>query len=399
MARGYGEPMGNEYGSDNNRDRWRDDDRERSSWRSGEQRPREGDDERGFFERAGEEIRSWFSDEDDNRGSARDYERSSSGGGSSWDRDNYNRSGSQGGGWSGGSSWDRDRSGGISDRDRERSYGRIGRGGSDYMSQDRTGFGGRGQGGMGRSGGGSGWEGQRERGFGPSRGGGYWSSPDRGDHGHMGGFEQSQSISSQRHGSGREHGFGGFRDESDFRGEHRSHPQSWGQANRGQSNWNRDRGQNEGSDRDRSRSQSDTHLGYGDFSGTLGGFGNQTFGSSQDDHYRSWRDRQMNQLDQDYSDYCSERQQQFHSDFDSWRRNRQNQPQGQRQDPDELALGTSSLAPTAGVSSSGTATGSSGESSAVGGGSLTGDSSGQADTTKETASAGSGVSGRSRNRS
>ena len=34
-------------------------------------------------------------------------------------------------------------------------------------------------------------------------------------------------------------------------------------------------------------------LGYGEFSGTLGGFGNQRFGSSQDDHYRSWRDRQM----------------------------------------------------------------------------------------------------------
>ena len=45
-------------------------------------------------------------------------------------------------------------------------------------------------------------------------------------------------------------------------------------------------------------------------------------GSSQDDHYRSWRDRQMQELDRDYQDYCREREQQFHQDFDSWRRNR-----------------------------------------------------------------------------
>lgn len=31
----------------------------------------------------------------------------------------------------------------------------------------------------------------------------------------------------------------------------------------------------------------------------------------------------MSALDQDYEDYCREREQQFHQDFDSWRRNRQ----------------------------------------------------------------------------
>ena len=57
----------------------------------------------------------------------------------------------------------------------------------------------------------------------------------------------------------------------------------------------------------------------------------RNFRSHQDDHYRSWRDQQMQALDRDYADYCREREQQFHSDFDSWRRNRgQNQqsPQG-----------------------------------------------------------------------
>lgn len=64
---------------------------------------------------------------------------------------------------------------------------------------------------------------------------------------------------------------------------------------------------------------------YEEFSGTLGGFGNQTFGSTPDDHYRSWRDRQMAQLDDDYRDYCKTREQQFHSDFDTWRSSRQDQ--------------------------------------------------------------------------
>ena len=61
-------------------------------------------------------------------------------------------------------------------------------------------------------------------------------------------------------------------------------------------------------------------------SGSLGGFGNQTsFGSGQDDHYRSWRDRQLAELDRDYEDYCREREQKFHSDFNTWRSSRTSQ--------------------------------------------------------------------------
>jgi hypothetical protein len=62
-----------------------------------------------------------------------------------------------------------------------------------------------------------------------------------------------------------------------------------------------------------------------------GGFGDRgdwersprNFSSRQDDHYLSWRDRQMRALDNDYADYCREREQQFHSDFENWRRSRQ----------------------------------------------------------------------------
>lgn len=53
----------------------------------------------------------------------------------------------------------------------------------------------------------------------------------------------------------------------------------------------------------------------------------RSYSSHPDDHYRSWRDKQMQQLDSDYRDYCREREQQFHSDFDTWRQNRQSQGQ------------------------------------------------------------------------
>lgn len=82
---GYGD---NRYGSDDDRsrggsggDRWRDRDGGRGgSW--GGERGRHGgdwdrgDEDRGFMERAGERVRSWFGDDDDDgRGRSRGYER------------------------------------------------------------------------------------------------------------------------------------------------------------------------------------------------------------------------------------------------------------------------------------------------------------------------------------
>jgi hypothetical protein len=77
------------------------------------------------------------------------------------------------------------------------------------------------------------------------------------------------------------------------------------------------------------------------FTGQQGGFGGSnewrenrsSFSSHPDDHYRSWRDRQIQSLDRDYQDYCREREQQFHSDFDSWRQNRQQSQGGAGQQP------------------------------------------------------------------
>lgn len=95
-------------------------------------------------------------------------------------------------------------------------------------------------------------------------------------------------------------------------------------------------------DRDRGMSHYGREHGYGGFQGDYGpsgrnqgGFGGRGdweraprgFRSRQDDHYQSWRDRQMDALDRDYADYCREREQQFHQDFDQWRQNRQSNRQ------------------------------------------------------------------------
>ena len=70
--------------------------------------------------------------------------------------------------------------------------------------------------------------------------------------------------------------------------------------------------------------------------------GRRSFSNSPDDHYRSWRQKQIDALDRDYADYCREREEQFHNDFDSWRSRKHGNRQllrtgmtqtGQSQDP------------------------------------------------------------------
>jgi hypothetical protein len=67
--------------------------------------------------------------------------------------------------------------------------------------------------------------------------------------------------------------------------------------------------------------------GQGDYRGSSGrqsfSSGAQHGGWHQDDQYRSWRARQIEQMDRDYQDYCREHSGRFHSDFDGWRQGRQ----------------------------------------------------------------------------
>ena len=84
-------------------------------------------------------------------------------------------------------------------------------------------------------------------------------------------------------------------------------------------------GGNERWDSDRERRHN--FSGVGRF-GT-GQEGGQRGGGLHDDHYRSWRDRQIAELDRDYEEYCREREQEFGSSFDSWRQQRRSQTQDQ----------------------------------------------------------------------
>ena len=182
-----------------------DDDRQRSG----------GREERGFFERAGEEVRSWFGD-DQSRDQGRGAYGGSGGGAQSWGQ-----------------------------------------------AQDE---------------------------------------PGRGHYG----SESGGRYTGQYQGYGAEHGTGGF--QGDYRG-----------------------GQGQGGFGGRG----DWEDGRQSFSSGSGGQsrGNQSFngrsGHPMDDHYRSWRDRHIAELDRDYEDYCRENRQDFHSSFDGWRQNRRSAPGGQ----------------------------------------------------------------------
>ena len=86
------------------------------------------------------------------------------------------------------------------------------------------------------------------------------------------------------------------------------------------------RGGSYGRERGFGRNEGDDHRrrneGFGDYSE------GRRLSANPDDHYRSWRDRHMSELDRDYADYCREREQQFHRDFSDWRRSRKQASSG-----------------------------------------------------------------------
>jgi len=119
------------------------------------------------------------------------------------------------------------------------------------------------------------------------RGGGGYDRSEPWGGGDWAGERGGDARSSPSH-YGREHGFGGF--QGDYGG-----------------------GQDQGG-----------FGGRGDWQGGRQSFSSRgSTGSLHDDHYRSWRDRQIEQMDRDYEEYCWERSHHFPSDFDSWRRSRQ----------------------------------------------------------------------------
>jgi hypothetical protein len=268
---------------DNRRDRNPDFERsgERGDFRSGRR------DDRGFFERAGDEIASWFGDEDAERRRREDERMNRSGG---WNRDNN---------WTRGRDFDR---GYGRDFDRDRggfrgSSGDFGR--NRWRDEDR-----------------SRWQqGRSERDY--ERMGYAGQDHDYSARGGIGGMSNPDYMSPTgpsfgyggRYGAGTDSGYGSGGYGSEYRG----------------SEYNRDREQ--GRHRDRHR---DYRPMTGDYARSQSPWGrddyrNTTYagsGREGDRHYHAWRQRQLDELDNDYDRYNRERQERFENDFGSWRQNR-----------------------------------------------------------------------------
>ena len=239
-------------------------------------------DERGFFERAGDEVASWFGDEDAERRRREDRMREEREGG--W-------SSQQRG--SGGGDYDR---GFARDRERERFTSSNRDRGGTWMGSGRDddrGFRDRG------------WErGERsasERDYNPSwrreLGGGRDRSLDRersyrpmtGDYGRSRDRESEQFFAASGLGRG-ERGFGDYERQNRY------------ERDRSDSEWGRD------------PYRQTSRAGTSDWSDRS---------RHEDPHYSSWRSRHMSELDRDYDDYRRENQSRFEDDFADWRERRQ----------------------------------------------------------------------------
>jgi hypothetical protein len=232
-------------------------------------------DDRGFWDRASDEVASWFGDDDAERRREHDQRHDERGSGERG-RDR----GAVGGSWSGspdrdydrgyGRDYDRDR---ASYRDQNYDRGVFNRGGSsdrDYNpSWKRELWGARD------------WDDGRERDRSRSSGRGY--RPITGDYGRGTDHESDQFFAASGYGRG-ERGVG----------EYDRSPTPYGRDQYRRTSF---AGSREGS-RDR---------------------GDRDF----DPHYHSWRDRHLTELDRDYDDYRREHQSKFESDFGSWRERRQ----------------------------------------------------------------------------
>lgn len=317
------------------RGRWQDDDHHERSYRGSGG----GRDDRGFFERARDEVSSWFGDEDsghrrmdDDRSSGRDNmnwgrsgSRESERG--RFERDERQRYGShqdRGMFGSGGESWGRDRD--------EHPYGRSQqRGGMFSHDEDR----GRGMSRGDRDRGGMSW-----RDDGPEHGRSSFASRDHGRDDEqrsriswspadrpMSGDRDRYEGRSMRGGSGRDDGYrpmtGDYGRGGGGEGRQRSYRSGMGGQDFGRSMYGRqDFSQDQDSDRQYGRTYN--YGGWGDRDSQQQ---SQRGSGSGDDHYSQWRQRQIQELDRDYDDYRREHQSKFENEFSGWRQQRQTKRQ------------------------------------------------------------------------
>ena len=265
--------------------RWSDDRSDRG-WRGQDNRDRGGRDERGFWDRASDEVASWFGDDDAERRRRHDQAREQRDHDfAGRDRDRSREHSAFGRGWGGadrdydrgyGRDFDRDRASynsGQSDRDQNYDRGVFNRGGSsdrDYNPSWKRDLWGA-----------QDWDDGRERDRSRSSGRGY--RPITGDYGRGTDHESDQFFAASGYGR-RERGVGDYDRSQTPHGRDQYRQTSFAGSREG----SRDRG-----DRD------------------------------FDPHYHSWRDRHLTELDRDYDDYRREHQSKFESDFGSWRERRQ----------------------------------------------------------------------------
>lgn len=237
---------------------------EQSRWRDNRDRPQQSGrgEERGFFERAGDEIASWFGD--DRSGPRHSDDRMSRGDHRSHDRDPR--------GWAS----DRER---FQASDYERGY-----------SRDR--------------------DPRRERNRDESYRGTAWPSIE-GDYNPSWRNEMGRSRDDWRdRNSDRDRGY------RPMTGDYGRSEQMLGgaaAAGYGASEWERNRGRDDRSNWGRDDYRSTSRAGSTDQSDRS---------RDHDPHYRSWREQHMNELDRDYDDYRRENRSKFENDFSGWRERR-----------------------------------------------------------------------------
>jgi hypothetical protein len=266
------------------RSRWRDE-RSEDRWTRNSERgqSRGGSDDRGFFERAGDEIASWFGDDEAERRRHEDQMRD--------DPSRSRGSREKGGGWSsrrqdsGWSSSDRDSS--SSSRDRN--------------SQDRGGSGGD------RGFGSRDWERGSGRGYGASDSD-YNPEWQR----EFGGRDRESGYGDRYRGPSQERSSGRGGDYRPLTGDYGRGSREAGSGQRGFGDWSRDDDRQSEWGRDPYRSTS--RAGTSDWTDRS---------RHEDPHYNSWRQRHLSDLDRDYDDYRRENQSRFEDDFAGWREKRQ----------------------------------------------------------------------------
>lgn len=314
-----------------------------------------GGDNRGFWDRARDEVQSWFGDEDS--GGRRDRDDRFSHSESSRYGQQRNERGAM---FGGGHDHDRDRHrefGGNHDRDRSSSFGggqsssfgrgrdegdyrnQYGRGGGesggfgsgDYTRQDRSPWGSTNYSGDDdRSGSNRGYP----SGYGQRGGGSYSSSPqsqnwdrDHRDHDRYSQGHQGQGGDRYRPMTG-DYGRSSD-DESRFRSGMGG--QDFARSQYGRQDFSQDQGNDRmfgGGQRDHDDDRSRNRGGFvGAASGAAASMLGRGGNSPHDEHYSSWRQRQIDELDNDYHAYRQEHQSRFENEFSGFRQQRQTKRQ------------------------------------------------------------------------